>query len=305
MIHSAWRVRLRRVIESAVVATATLPWAAGCGGSVGSAPTGGSGDAAADAATQSPSNRTGLSAADASVIAPDASVIAPDASVIAPDASVVVAEDANISTPATDGGPFCATPLDGDAAVTTLDDVPWSAWCTAAIGGITMWTCGGVTAIVFGDGGDCNRMYLFDAVSRQLVAVMQGCNGSEACVAGNPSFQPPTACWDGSGTLPIQLTLDVCAEAGLPVSADGAGASCTSDSVCPTGFVCGYFINGGGASSGTCVYGDFANDPVCTTRTVCATDGTLTQECVFSGGGGFALKPVSTRGPTDASCASP
>jgi hypothetical protein len=176
----------------------------------------------------------------------------------------------------------------------TLGDIPLAAWCQAAQGRISEWTCQGVTAVVIGIGVDCDRQYLFDATSKRLVAVGAGCNGPPGCLTGNRDCQPPRECW--SGNVPSFSVTDICAEAGLSdASPDGAGSNCSSSAQCPAGFVCGFFTNSPCAPVGTCVYGDFNNDPLCSPTTLCACDGTLTQACLDPTGG-YALKPVPTRG---------
>ncbi len=191
-----------------------------------------------------------------------------------------------------DAGPFCATPLAPDDGPASLDEVPWAAWCEATQGDVMEWTCEGRdAAVVIGDGGDCDRMYLFDATSHALIAKLEGCNGQNGCTAGGPDVQSLSACENG----PLAVT-NACASQGLADAApDGAGARCTSNAQCPAGFVCGYFTNSPCASTGTCVWGDFANDPTCDPTTLCACDGTVTQACVGFVGG-YALKPVPTRG---------
>jgi hypothetical protein len=192
-----------------------------------------------------------------------------------------------------DSGPFCASPLDPDAGIVTLDDVSVEAWCEAAQGRINESTCGGITAFTIGNGVDCDRQYFFDQASRKLLAIEEGCNGSLGCVYGNSDFQPSAVCSDGSATF-----VDFCAEAGVSnAGPDGAGSTCTSSAQCPTGYVCGYFTNDPCPYTGTCVYADFNNDPTCSPTTFCACDGTQTEACVSSTGG-YALKPVPTRGRT-------
>jgi hypothetical protein len=192
-----------------------------------------------------------------------------------------------------DAGPFCTKPLDPDASFMALADIPLAGWCEAAQGRISEWTCQGVTAVVIGIGADCDRQYLFDVTSKRLMAVVEGCNGAVGCVAGNQDLIPPRECWSGNVSLSV---IELCAEAGLTgAGPDGAGSNCASNAQCPAGFVCGFFTNSPCASFGQCVYGDFNNDPTCSPTTLCACDNTLTQACVGSTGG-YALKPVPTRG---------
>ncbi len=90
---------------------------------------------------------------------------------------------------------------------------------------------------------------------------------------GNPDFQPTAVCSDSSVVFS-----DFCAEAGVSnTGPDGAGSTCTSNAQCPIGYVCGYFTNEPCASTGTCVYADFNNDPTCSPTTFCACDGTQTE----------------------------
>jgi len=194
---------------------------------------------------------------------------------------------------AADAGPFCSTPLSTTSFPAKLSDVPFAAWCASNPGRVSEWTCGGVVAVTIGVGVDCHEQYFFDATSRALVAVVQGCNvANGVCAAGNADFAPPADCL--SGNVPIDVT-DVCAEGGLTTMApDGAGAPCTDDSHCPAGYRCGYFSNSGCGASAECFYGDFLNNPTCVHLTRCACDGTPTEGCVGPWGG-FTLKPVSTR----------
>jgi hypothetical protein len=151
-----------------------------------------------------------------------------------------------------------------------------------------------VTAFAVSLGIDCDRQLIFDAASRRLVAIAEGCNSPvPVCLQGDPTFQPPIDCW----TNGVQAT-NACADAGLAdATPDGAGSACTSDAQCPTGYVCGYFTNDDCPSTGQCVFGDFDHDPTCSPTTLCACDGTTTRACMGSLGG-FALKPVPTYYPT-------
>jgi Cys-rich repeat protein len=192
-----------------------------------------------------------------------------------------------------DAGPYCTTPLDPDAGNITLADIPLADWCEATRGAISEWTCQGVTAFDFEIGTDCEREFLFDAASGRLVAIREGCIAPIVCSSGDPDFQPPTECL--SGIVPLNRT-NPCAEADLgDATPDGAGSNCTSDSQCPTGFVCGYFSNNACSAIGSCVFGDFSHNPTCDPTTLCACDGTVTRACL-SFVGGYALKPVPTGG---------
>jgi hypothetical protein len=220
----------------------------------------------------------------------DASIDAPSETSDAPDAADVIAD---ITTDA-DAAPFCSTPIAPGILPATLNDVPFDKWCAADPGRISESQCGAIVTINVGVGVDCHEQYFFDAVSKKLVAVAQGCNVElGTCVAGNSDFIPPGNCQVGAATRAI----NECAEGGLTTMApDGAAAPCTSDSQCPMGYRCGYFTNNGCAGTAQCFYGDFDNNPTCTHQTRCACDGTTTEGCVGPWGG-FTLKPVPTTNP--------
>jgi hypothetical protein len=222
----------------------------------------------------------------------DASHEAADASFEAADASSEAADASSEAADAADAGPFCSTSLSTTSFPAKLSDVPFASWCAANPGRVTEWTCGGIVAVTIWVGVDCHEQYFFDPTSRALVAVVQGCNiANGVCIAGNADFAVPQDCL---GRIVIDV-IDVCAEGGLTTMApDGAGAPCTDDSHCPTGYRCGYFTNNGCGAAPECFYGDFLNNPTCTHEVRCACDGTVTEGCVGPWGG-FTLKPVSTR----------
>ncbi len=115
--------------------------------------------------------------------------------------------------------PFCTTPLT-DAGPSTVDDAAVAALCAANPGLVKEWAtpCGPYLALSVAVGADCDRQYVFDAASRQLVAVVAGCNGEEQCVQGDSRFVPPVdpdAGFLDSHCLYARVFADVCPDAGV------------------------------------------------------------------------------------------
>jgi hypothetical protein len=114
--------------------------------------------------------------------------------------------------------PFCTVPLT-DAGPSIIDDTAVAALCAANPGRVQEWKtpCGPYLAVFVLVGVDCNREYVFDATTRQLVAVVAGCNGEEKCVQGDSRFVPPTdqdAGFHDTQCLSAREAVDVCPSAG-------------------------------------------------------------------------------------------
>jgi len=226
----------------------------------------------------------------------------PDAST--DDGAGPVVAEASAPSDASDAGPFCATPLAADAGLATLDDLPLATWCASVPAMVREWVspCGGYIGVSRATGIDCWDEYVFDAVSRHLVASVAGCNDIATCVAGDPSFQPPmdpeAGGWPDSDCLVARVNFDLCAEAGFPPLPTGTGAPCTAASDCPSGFSCIYqsvFTGpcnpepGCGTFLGACLTPQELSNmyPGCTPLDACACNGTTVHGCVDSQGHGY------------------
>jgi hypothetical protein len=120
-------------------------------------------------------------------------------------------DDANEDV--TDAGLETCPALLDDAGFTSLDDFPIAELCATSERGLIEWTnpCEGSIIVVEGSGVDCNKSWLFDAMTRKLQAKGAGCNVGDRCTAGAPGFLFPTGCFDGNFSTGA---ISICPDAG-------------------------------------------------------------------------------------------
>jgi hypothetical protein len=127
-----------------------------------------------------------------------------------------------------DAGITCAGSLP-DAGFTLLDDLPIAQLCAVSAasgyygnGVVKEYTtpCQGSILVWSPVGADCTSMWLFDAQSRALQAVVGDCNGSYRCEGAIPRFQFPSQCFPPTVGWGLQAE-ELCPDGG---SASGADA---------------------------------------------------------------------------------